>query len=169
MQQNMINQEKLREVILATGRSIYRRVVNIPESGKGDKVDQYWRCIHDIREDELPIDIWSVQRRDREEKEMLFSSIEQAYKYLCILMEEEKKKKEEEEGIDNGKPKIFRRIERTVVKKGKEKREKVWRKPDYELKDGEVFLNTWAWSEKTPNNKTHTFDCIDQAYSALFV
>lgn len=161
MQQNMINQEKLRKVILATGRSIYRRVVK--------KEDQYWRCIHDIREDEQAIDIWAVQRRDHKEKEMLFSSIEQAYKHLCILMEEEKKKKEEEEGIDNGKLKLFRRIERTVVKKGKEKREKVWRKPDYELKDGEEFLDTWAWSEKTPNNRTHTFDCIDDAYSAQFV
>ena len=56
-------------------------------------------------------------------------------------------------------PKRFRRVERTVVKKnGKEKREKVWRKHDYELKDGEVFLNTWAVSEKTPNAKTPTFD-----------
>ena len=82
MQQNMINQEKLKEVILATGRSIYRRVVNIPESGKGDPADQYWRCIHDIREDELPIDIWSVQRREEGEKEKLWSYIEQAYEYL---------------------------------------------------------------------------------------
>ena len=65
-------------------------------------------------------------------------------------------------------PKRFRRIERTVVKKnGKEKREKVWRKPDYELKDGEVFLNTWAVSEKTPNSKTPTFDNEADAFKAL--
>tara|TARA_B100001758_G_scaffold242401_1_gene250598 strand:+ start:5778 stop:7013 length:1236 start_codon:yes stop_codon:yes gene_type:complete len=65
-------------------------------------------------------------------------------------------------------PKMFRRIERTVVKKnGKEKREKVWRKPDYELKEGEVFLNTWAVSEKTPNAKTPTFDNEADAFKAL--
>ena len=65
-------------------------------------------------------------------------------------------------------PKRFRRIERTVVKKnGKEKREKVWRKPDYELKEGEVFLNTWAVSEKTPNAKTPTFDNEADAFKAL--
>lgn len=65
-------------------------------------------------------------------------------------------------------PKMFRRIERTVVKKnGKEKREKVWRKPDYELKDGEVFLNTWSVSEKTPNAKTPTFDNEADAFKAL--
>ena len=65
-------------------------------------------------------------------------------------------------------PKMFRRIERTVVKKnGKEKREKVWRKPDYELKDGEVFLNTWAVSQKTPNAKTPTFDNETDANNAL--
>ena len=65
-------------------------------------------------------------------------------------------------------PKKFRRIERTVVKKdGKEKREKVWRKPDYELKEGEVFLNTWAVSEKTPNSKTPTFDNESDAFKAL--
>ena len=64
-------------------------------------------------------------------------------------------------------PKMFRRIERTVVKKGKEKREKVWRKPDYELKDGEVFLNTWAVSQKTPNAKTPTFDNEADAFKAL--
>lgn len=64
-------------------------------------------------------------------------------------------------------PKMFRRIERTVVKKGKEKREKVWRKPDYELKDGEVFLNTWAVSQKTPNSKTPTFDNETDANKAL--
>lgn len=64
-------------------------------------------------------------------------------------------------------PKMFRRIERTVVKKGKEKREKVWRKPDYELKDGEVFLNTWAVSQKTPNAKTPTFDNEADAFKAM--
>ena len=64
-------------------------------------------------------------------------------------------------------PKMFRRIERTVVKKGKEKREKVWRKPDYELKNGEVFLNTWAVSQKTPNAKTPTFDNEADANKAL--
>lgn len=65
-------------------------------------------------------------------------------------------------------PKIFRRIERTVVKKnGKEKREKVWRKPDYELKDGEVFLNTWAVSQKTPSSKTPTFDNEADAFKAM--
>jgi hypothetical protein len=65
-------------------------------------------------------------------------------------------------------PKMFRRIERTVVKKnGKEKREKVWRKPGYELKDGEVFLNTWAVSEKTPNAKTPSFDNEADAFKAM--
>ena len=65
-------------------------------------------------------------------------------------------------------PKMFRRIERTVIKKnGKEKREKVWRKPDYELKDGEVFLNTWAVSEKTPNAKTPSFDNEADAFKAM--
>lgn len=65
-------------------------------------------------------------------------------------------------------PKMFRRIERTVIKKnGKEKREKVWRKPDYELKDGEVFLNTWAVSEKTPNAKTLSFDNEADAFKAM--
>lgn len=160
MQQNIINQEKLRKVILATGRSIYRRVVK--------KEDQYWRCIHDIREDEQAIDIWTVQRKDRAEKEILFTSIEQAYKYLCVLMEEERKKKEEE-GIDNGKPKLYRRMKRTIRRQLGDDIEFVWRKPDYELKDGEEFLDTWAWSEKTPNHKTHTFDCEDEAYSAQFV
>jgi hypothetical protein len=65
-------------------------------------------------------------------------------------------------------PKMFRRIERTVIKKnGKEKREKVWRKPDYELKDGEVFLNTWAVSEKTPNAKSPSFDNEADAFKAM--
>jgi len=65
-------------------------------------------------------------------------------------------------------PKMFRRIERTTVKNNnKEKREKVWRKPDYELKDGEVFLNTWAVSQKTPNAKTPTFDNEADAFKAM--
>ena len=165
----MINQEKLNKVILSTGRSIYRRVVNKKALFNSTTDHQYWRLFNDIRKDELAIDIWAVQRKDREEKEMLFSSIEQAYKYLCILMEEEKKKKEEEEGIDNGKPKIFRRMKRTFRRQLGDDIEFVWRKPDYELKDGEEFLDTWAVSEKTPNDRTHTFDCIDDAYSAQFV
>lgn len=64
-------------------------------------------------------------------------------------------------------PKMFRRVERTVVKKDKEKREKVWRKHDYELKDGEVFLNAWAVSQKTPNAKTPTFDNEADALNAM--
>ena len=65
-------------------------------------------------------------------------------------------------------PKIFRRVERTVVKNnGKENREKVWRKHDYELKDGEVFLNTWAVSQKTPNAKTPTLDNEADAFKAM--
>lgn len=65
--------------------------------------------------------------------------------------------------------KLYRRMKRIVKKRIGEKVEKVWRKPDYELKDGEEFLDTWAVSEKTPNDRTHTFDCIDDAYSAQFV
>lgn len=67
------------------------------------------------------------------------------------------------------KMKLYRRMKRLVKTRIGHKVEKVWRKPDYELKDGEEFLDTWAVSEKTPNNKTHTFDCIDDAYSAQFV
>jgi hypothetical protein len=65
--------------------------------------------------------------------------------------------------------KLYRRIKRTVKARIGYKVEKVWRRPDYELEEGEEFLDTWAVSEKTPNDKTHMFDCEDQAYSAQFV
>ena len=35
------------------------------------------------------------------------------------------------------------------------------------MKEGEVFLNTWAVSEKTPNAKTPTFDNEADAFKAL--
>lgn len=65
--------------------------------------------------------------------------------------------------------KLYRRVKRLVKKRIGYKVEKVWRKPDYELKDGEEFLNTWAVSEKTPDHGTHTFDFEEEAFSALML
>ena len=192
-----------------TGRMIFRKVC------KRHRLDrhQYWRSIYDIRENEIALNIWSVQRKGDEE-EILFDEEVNAYNYLSNIMivsyREERKRHEERkrrifrrlkavsaiqawfrgrrvyrdyqrqkktcksarnEFIEKYKikMKLYRRMKRLVKTRIGHKVEKVWRKPNYELKDGDEFLDTWAVSEKTPNDRTHTFDCIDDAYSAQFV
>lgn len=60
----------------------------------------------------------------------------------------------------NTKPhRLYRKLSRSIEKNGKVKTEKVWRKPDYALKDtGEEWVDTWSVSTTTPNSKSTTFD-----------
>jgi len=54
--------------------------------------------------------------------------------------------------------KLYRRILRSIVKKGKEQSEKVWRSVDhYSLKTGEEWVNDWAYDHRKPTASTPTF------------
>lgn len=54
--------------------------------------------------------------------------------------------------------KLYRRILRSIVKKGKTQSEKVWRSVDhYSLKTGEEWVNDWAYDHRKPTASTPTF------------
>ena len=54
--------------------------------------------------------------------------------------------------------KLYRRILRSITKKGKEQTEKVWRSVEhYSLKDGEQWINDWAYDHRKPTASTPTF------------
>ena len=54
--------------------------------------------------------------------------------------------------------KLYRRILRSIVKKGKAQSEKVWRSVDhYSLKTGEEWVNDWAYDHRKPTASTPTF------------
>ena len=54
--------------------------------------------------------------------------------------------------------KLYRRILRSITKKGKEQTEKVWRSVEhYSLKDGEEWVNDWAYDHRKPTASTPTF------------
>ena len=57
--------------------------------------------------------------------------------------------------------KVFRRIEKMAEKpkgSGKFKKSTPWRKTEYELKEGEKWLDTWSIAEKAPKRGSLTFD-----------
>jgi hypothetical protein len=54
--------------------------------------------------------------------------------------------------------KLYRRILRSITKKGKAQSEKVWRSVDhYHLKSGEEWVNDWAYDHRKPTASTPTF------------
>jgi len=54
--------------------------------------------------------------------------------------------------------KLYRRILRSIVKKGKAQSEKVWRSVDhYSLKPNEEWINDWAYDHRKPTASTPTF------------
>jgi len=54
--------------------------------------------------------------------------------------------------------KLYRRILRSITKKGKEQTEKVWRSVEhYTLKSGEEWVNDWAYDYRKPTASTPTF------------
>jgi len=54
--------------------------------------------------------------------------------------------------------KLYRRILRSITKKGKAQSEKVWRSVEhYSLKSGEEWVNDWAYDHRKPTASTPTF------------
>ena len=63
-----------------------------------------------------------------------------------------------QESKSNTDLKLYRRILRSITKKGKEQTEKVWRSVEhYSLKDGEQWINDWAYDHRKPTASTPTF------------
>ena len=65
---------------------------------------------------------------------------------------------DKQEPKSNADLKLYRRILRSITKKGKEQTEKVWRSVEhYSLKDGEEWVNDWAYDHRKPTASTPTF------------
>ena len=63
-----------------------------------------------------------------------------------------------QEPKSNADLKLYRRILRSITKKGKEQTEKVWRSVEhYSLKNGEEWTNDWAYDHRKPTASTPTF------------
>ena len=63
-----------------------------------------------------------------------------------------------QEPKSNADLKLYRRILRSITKKGKEQTEKVWRSVEhYTLKSGEEWVNDWAYDHRKPTASTPTF------------
>ena len=68
------------------------------------------------------------------------------------------KRSDKQEPISNSNLKLYRRILRSITKKGKQQTEKVWRSVEhYSLKSGEEWVNDWAYDHRKPTASTPTF------------
>ncbi len=73
-----------------------------------------------------------------------------------VLKKKTRFAKQEPKG--NADLKLYRRILRSITKKGKEQTEKVWRSVEhYNLKTGEEWVNDWAYDHRKPTASTPTF------------
>ena len=134
--------------------------LDIPTKKRGRVAKKKKASVKDVvavedSDDEAP------KKRGRKKKEVVEETTTDAMNELGLKTITTTKKKSKSLKKPKSTFKVFRRMEKMVEKpkhSGKYKKAVPWRKPNYVLKDGEKWLDTWSIAEKAPKKGSVTFD-----------